>query len=108
MPIGSPVTPTANTDTLVRTIPASTVGECSHIIVCNRGATTATFRVAIADAAPPTAPDNEDYLVYDLVISPNDTVTVPVADYIPTGKSIIVRASTANVSFRACGREVAS
>jgi len=108
MPIGTPVAPTANTDTLLRTIPASYTGECSHIIVCNRGATAATFRVAIADAAPPTAPDAEDYLVYDDVIQPNETVTVPVADYVPTGKSIIVRASTANLSFRACGREVSS
>jgi hypothetical protein len=63
--------PSATTETDLYIVPASTETIISSLVVCNRGAVAATFRISISVGGGATA--NKDYLYYDLLIPPNDT-----------------------------------
>lgn len=96
--------PSATTATDLYTVPASTSTVISSLIVCNRAATQATFRVSASAAGAATA--NKDYIYYDVIIPPNDTFIATVGLTLATTDKVRVYASTANLSFGIYGEEL--
>ena len=96
--------PSANTDTTLYTAPASSQVLQNVLWVCNRGTTSATFRVAFRPNGATIA--NEHYVVFDTTVAGNDSY--PVKDLPPIDASdvVTVRASTANLSFTLGGCEI--
>ena len=95
--------PAANTDTTLYTVPASTSTVCSTLTVCNRGGTSATFRVAVRPAGASLA--NAHYLYYDLVCQAGDAFAATLGLTLATTDVVTVRASTAAMSFGLFGEE---
>jgi len=96
---------TADTDTSLYTVPASTSAVIGNLHVCNIGSSTRAFRVAVVDGAI-GAVSNEDYLYYDVNIAGNTGVAFNIGLTLPTTYSILVRASHAEVVFSAFGAEI--
>jgi hypothetical protein len=96
--------PSATTETDLYTVPALTSAVASSIIVCNRGATQATFRVSIAVGGGATG--NKDYIYYDLLIAGNDTFIATIGVTLAATDKVKVYASSANFSFSLYGSEV--
>ena len=97
--------PAATTETDLYTVPAATETIVSSLIVANRAATAATFRVSVAVNGSATA--NKDYLVYDATIAANSTTALTLGITADATDKIRVYASTANLSFSAFGSEIA-
>ena len=99
----SATTVVADTDT---TLVAPSVNEyenCS-VLVCNKDAVnSATYRVALIDGVLGDLAV-EDYFVYDEVITENEGFAFSEIFHIPTGYTLAVRASDADVNFIVYGR----
>jgi len=93
----------ATTETDLYTVPGATSSVCSSIVICNRGATVATFRVSHAVGGGATA--NKDYLYYDVTLAGNDTFIATIGITMAATDKIRVYASTANLSFNLYGQE---
>ena len=76
----------------------------SSIIICNRGATQATFRVSISAGGAATS--NKDYIYYDLLIAANDTFIATIGVTLSSGDVVRVYASSSNLSFSLYGSEI--
>ena len=76
----------------------------STIVVCNRGTSSATYRIAVREAN--AALTDRQYLAYDAVIPANTTTTFTLGVTLASTDSITVIASTANLTFQAFGSEV--
>lgn len=101
------VAPAANVagGTQLYAVPSATSAVVSTIVVCNRGTTAATYRIAIREDN--AALDNKQYIAYDTSIPANTTTTFTLGITLSATDSITVVASTANLSFQAFGSEVA-
>jgi hypothetical protein len=97
--------PSATTSTDLYTVPASTETIVSSLVVTNRAATSATYRLSVS--ANGAALANEQYLVYDATINGNDVVALSLGITLDATDKIRVYASTANLSFNAFGTEIA-
>ena len=97
--------PSATTETDLYTVPAATQTIISSIVIANRGATAATFRISISADGAATA--NKDYVVYDANLNPNSTQAFTLGLTMDSTDKIRVYASTANLSFSAFGSEIA-
>lgn len=90
----------AATNTTLYTAPAGVTASMS-VSLCNRSATAATVRVALAASASPT---NAEFIHYDMVLEGNasfERTGLVVSD----GDLVVVRSSVANVSAVAYGFE---
>lgn len=96
--------PSATTATTLYTVPASTDAVVSTISVCNRAATSGTYRIAIRPAGAALA--NEHYIAYDSAITANNTTFITVGVTLDATDVITVYASSANMSFSAFGTEI--
>jgi hypothetical protein len=96
--------PSATTATTLYTVPASTSAIISTITVCNRAASSASYRIAIRTGG--AALSNEDYIAYDVAIAANDTTALTLGMTLATTDVITVYASTANFSFNVFGSEI--
>lgn len=99
------VAPNATTETTLYTCPASTQTIVSTLMVANRGATDATFRVSVSLDGAATA--NKDYLIYDLTCSGNGINAFTIGLTCNAADVIRVYASNANLSFNLFGSELA-
>lgn len=97
--------PAATTETALYTVPASTESIISSIVVCNRGATAATYRIYVA--ANGTAAANNQYLVYDAPLLAKETVALTLGITLDASDVLRVYASTADCSFNVFGSEIA-
>jgi hypothetical protein len=98
------VAPSATTATTLDTVPSATQTVVSTIVVCNRAATSATYRIAIRPAGATLA--NEHYIAYDSTVTANNSTFITVGITLGATDVITVYASTANLSFSAFGSEI--
>ena len=95
--------PAAATDTALYTVPAATSAVCSTIVVCNRAANAATFRIAVRPAGAVLAVQH--YLSYDTNINARDSITITIGITLATTDVVTVNASTVTVSFNLFGQK---
>ena len=98
------VAPSATTNTDLYTVGAGKSAVVSTIAIANRGATSATYRVAIRVAGAAIA--NEDYIAYDATITANNSTMITIGVTLAATDVITVYASNANLSFNAFGSEI--
>jgi hypothetical protein len=96
--------PAATTATNVYTVPAATEAVISTIIIANRGATAATFRLSVRPAGASQA--NQHYVAYDVPIAGNDSTTLTLGITLAATDVLTVYGSTANLSFNVFGTEI--
>ncbi len=96
--------PSATTATTLYTVPASTSAVVSSIVIANRDASAATFRIALRPAGATLA--NQHYIAYDVTVGASDSTVLTLGLTLATTDVITVYASTANLSFSAYGSEI--
>lgn len=96
--------PSATTATTLYTVPSSTEAVISTIVVCNRDAATATYRVAVRPDGATL--ENKHYIAYNVTVGASDSTTITLGITVNAGDVIEVYASTANLSFNAFGTEL--
>lgn len=97
--------PSATTDTTLYTAPAATEAVISTLVVCNRGASSATYRIAVRPDGATLA--NSHYVAYDVSIAANSLVGLTLGMTVNAADVVTVRASTADLTFTAFGSEIA-
>ena len=97
--------PSATTATDIYTIASATQAVISTITVCNRAATSATYRIAVRPNAATLA--NQHYIAYDSTVGANDTIALTLGITVDAADVVTVYASTANLSFNIFGSEIA-
>lgn len=97
--------PSATTETDLYTVPAATETIVSTIVVANRAATDATFRISISPNGAATA--NSQYIAYDLTCAGNGINAFTFGLTMDATDKIRVYASSANLTFSAFGTEIA-
>ncbi len=97
--------PAATTNTTLYTCPASTQTVISTIVVCNRGAASGTYRIAIRPNGATLA--DEHYIVFDTTASAVSTTAYTLGITIDASDVITVYSSTSDFSFNAFGSEIA-
>jgi hypothetical protein len=97
--------PSATTNTDVYTVGSGKSAVVSTITVCNRAASSATYRIAIRVAGTTLA--NEDYIAYDATVAANDTISLTIGVTLAATDVVTVYASTANLSVNIFGAEIA-
>lgn len=97
--------PSATTATDIYTVASSTQAVISTITVCNRAATSATYRIAVRPNGATLA--NQHYIVYDSTVPANDTISLTIGITADAADVITVYASSANISFNLFGTEIA-
>ena len=96
--------PSATTATTLYTVPSATSAIVSTINVCNRSASSDTFRIAVRPAGASLATSH--YLAYDASIVANDSISVTIGVSLATTDVVTVYAGTANLTFAAFGAEI--
>jgi len=96
--------PSATTLTDLYTVPGATSSTVSSVIVCNRGASSTTFRIAIAVAG--AANEDKQYIYRDIPIPANDTFIATIGATLAATDKVRVYAGNANLSFNLFGVEV--
>lgn len=93
--------------------PASTTIQTivSTITVCNTGSTSSTYRIAVVPATTSstaaTVPtlNIENYIVYDAVVAPRETMSYTIGLTLDTYDKIVVSSGNTGVAFTAFGSE---
>jgi glucose-6-phosphate dehydrogenase assembly protein OpcA len=96
--------PSATTATTLYTVPAATSAVVSSIVIANRDASAATYRISIRPAGAAQA--NQHYIAYDVTVGASDSTVLTLGITLATTDVITVYASTANLSFSAYGSEL--
>lgn len=89
--------------TLGAAVPASREWTGSTLVVCNRGGTDTTFRVAVSPSGAAIA--NQHYIVYDAPIAANDMVAITIGITMTATDLLRVYGGNANLSFTLFGDE---
>jgi glucose-6-phosphate dehydrogenase assembly protein OpcA len=96
--------PSATTATDIYTVPSSTQTVISTIVVANRAATDATYRIAVRPNGATLA--NQHYVAYDVTVGASDSTNLTLGITVDAADVITVYASTANLSFNIFGTEI--
>lgn len=94
----------ATTLTPVYTVPAARSAVISSVVLCNRAGAGATCRVSVAIAG--AADTVAQYLIYDVSIDGNATITLQLGITLATTDVIRAFVSTANISINVFGTEI--
>jgi glucose-6-phosphate dehydrogenase assembly protein OpcA len=97
--------PSATTATDIYTVPSATSAVVSTIVVANRAAAPATYRIAVRPDGATLA--NQHYIAYDVTVGASDSTTITLGITMDAADVITVYASTANLSFNVFGSEIA-
>ena len=97
------VAPAAATMTDLYTAPCQVV--VSSIIICNRGGSDTTFRLAVSPGGGASIEDKH-YLYYDTRIPGSETLAAQIGVTLSAGDKLRVRAVNNMLSFSAFGIEV--
>jgi hypothetical protein len=96
--------PSSTTATTLYTVPSATSAVASTLSVCNQGASSATFRVAVRPAGATLAATH--YLVFDSSLTANDSAFLTLGMTLATTDVVTVYASSASLSFSLFGSEI--
>ncbi len=97
--------PAANTDTTVYTVPAGKSFVSSSLTICNRdAAAAASYRVAVVPSGASLS--NQHYIVYDKPIDNKNFTSLVLGLTLNEGDKVVVRSSSANLSFNLFGSEI--
>ena len=94
----------ATTEEGLYAVPASSSTVVSSIVVANRGATAATYRLAVKPTAATTLATNH-YIAYDVTIAANDSAALTLGITLAATNAIRTYASNTNLTFTAFGSE---
>ena len=97
--------PSATTATDIYTVPSATATIISSIVVANRNATAASYRIAIRPNGASLA--NQHYIAYDVNVAGGDSTTLTLGITMDAADVVTVYASNANLSFNIFGSEIA-
>ena len=97
--------PSATTNTDVYTVGAGKSATISTMSICNRAASSATYRIAVRPAGATLA--NQHYIAYDVAIPANDSVNLTLGITLATTDVVTVYVSSANFSVSIFGVEIA-
>ena len=97
--------PSATTNTDVYTVGSGKSAVVSTITVCNRAASSATYRIAVRPLGATLA--NQHYIAYDASVPANDTINLTIGVTLAATDVVTVYASTANLSVNIFGAEIA-
>ena len=95
------VAPSATTATTLYTVPSLKESVVSTLVVANRAATAAIYRIAVRPAGATLA--NEHYIAYDIVVGASDSTTLTLGLTLTATDVVTVYASSANLSFSLFG-----
>jgi len=98
------IAPAATTATAIYTVPSATEAVVSSIVVCNRSASDATFRISVRPNGATLA--NQHYLAYDAGVAANDTLILTIGVTIDATDVLEAYASTGDLTFHAYGSEI--
>ena len=96
--------PAATTATDIYTVPSATEAVVSTIVVANRAAAPATYRIAVRPNGATLA--NQHYIAYDVTVGASDSTTLTLGITMDASDVLTVYASTANLSFNVFGSEI--
>jgi hypothetical protein len=96
--------PSATTNTNVYTVPSGEAAVISTIVVANRAASPATYRIAVRPGGATIA--NQHYIAFDVTVGASDSTTLTLGITLAATDVITVFASTANLTFNVFGSEV--
>jgi glucose-6-phosphate dehydrogenase assembly protein OpcA len=96
--------PAATTATTLYTVPSATEAVISTIVVANRAASAATYRIAIRPDAATLA--NQHYIAFDVTVGASDSTTLTLGLTLNAADVVTVYASNANLTFSAFGSEI--
>jgi hypothetical protein len=90
--------------TTLYTVPATTSTVVSTLAIANRGAASATYRVAIRPAGASIA--NTHYIAFDSTIAANDGILLTIGMTLATTDVVSVSSSTPDLTFNLFGSEI--
>jgi hypothetical protein len=96
--------PSAVTNTDIYTVGSGKTSIISTMTVCNRGTSSATYRIAVRPAGATLA--NQHYIAYDAVVAGNDTTALTIGLTVSASDVVTIYTSSANISFGLFGSEV--
>lgn len=96
--------PSATSNSDVYTVPAATEAIISTGVICNRGASATTFRIAVRVNGAGIA--NSQYIYYDVSIGANDTFAFTFGVTLDAGDVVTVYAGNGNLTFSFFGSEI--
>lgn len=95
--------PAATTATDVYTVPSGKSAVVSTLVLCNRGASALTYRVAVRPAGATLA--SEHYIAYDATLAVADSHTWTIGVTLAATDVVTVYASSADMSVSVFGDE---
>jgi len=98
------VSPSANTDTNLYTVPSGAQAVCSTLQICNTTSAAITYRVAVRPGGE--AIGTKNYQVYDLSIAANDALPLTIGMTLAAGDVVTVRAGATGMAFTLYGAEL--
>jgi hypothetical protein len=96
--------PSATTNTNLYTVAAGTSAVVSTLVVANRAASPATYRIAVRPGGATLA--NQHYVAFDVTVGASDSTTLTLGITLAATDVITVFASTANLTFSVFGSEI--
>jgi hypothetical protein len=97
--------PTANTETLNYTVPASTSTTIRSIVVTNTSSSSDTFSISLVPTAGSSA-TNANYIVLNNTIMGNSTISFKYGYMLPTGAGIRIKSTNGTSTFSTYGSEM--
>jgi len=98
------VAPAASTETTLYTVPAGTQAVISTIVVANRAATGATYRIAVRPGGAGLS--NQHYVAFDVIVGGGDSTALTLGITLNATDIISVNGSTANLSYNVFGSQI--
>ena len=95
---------TANTESILYTVPSGFMAFASVLSICNQGATTSTVRVAVRPAGITSTA--KTFILFDTYINPNDSLMLTLGLSLATTDIISVWSGTSSFSFVLSGSEI--
>jgi hypothetical protein len=96
--------PSATSATSLYTVPSATSAVISTLVVANRAATSATYRISVRPGGASQA--NQHYLAYDVQVGGGDSTTLTLGITLAATDVVTIYGSTADLSFNLFGSEI--